>query len=141
MCRDGTTDADVGIGTDAGSCTRPATPLDRAHHDAEWGVPLRDEVRLFERRTLEGAQAGLSWSTILRKREGYRRAFAGFEPAQNKAEIVEPDGRIMPAMQDSQQDATPAHRLIRSGHPHAAGRWRRTPYRSHAPRCPKAPPA
>jgi DNA-3-methyladenine glycosylase I len=52
-----------------------------AYHDEEWGVPVHDEVRLFEMLTLEGAQAGLSWSTILNKREGYRRAFAGFDPA------------------------------------------------------------
>jgi DNA-3-methyladenine glycosylase I len=55
-------------------------PLYVAYHDDEWGVPLRDEHRLFELVTLEGAQAGLSWSTILRKREGYRRLFAGFDP-------------------------------------------------------------
>ena len=51
-----------------------------AYHDEEWGVPTRDERELFELLTLEGAQAGLSWSTILAKREGYRRAFAGFDP-------------------------------------------------------------
>ena len=51
-----------------------------AHHDEEWGVPSHDDRHLFEMLTLEGAQAGLSWSTILRKREGYRRAFADFEP-------------------------------------------------------------
>jgi DNA-3-methyladenine glycosylase I len=51
-----------------------------AYHDQEWGVPTRDDGALFELLTLEGAQAGLSWSTILRKREGYRRAFAGFDP-------------------------------------------------------------
>src|SRR5271170_2888429 len=51
-----------------------------AYHDLEWGVPARDERTLFERLTLEGAQAGLSWSLILAKREGYRRAFAGFAP-------------------------------------------------------------
>jgi DNA-3-methyladenine glycosylase I len=50
------------------------------YHDEEWGVPSRDEHHLFELLTLEGAQAGLSWSTILNKREGYRRAFAGFDP-------------------------------------------------------------
>ena len=55
-------------------------PLYTAYHDLEWGVPLHDEQRLFEMLTLEGAQAGLSWLTILRKREGYRRAFAGFDP-------------------------------------------------------------
>jgi len=53
-----------------------------AYHDEEWGVPSRDERHLFEMLTLEGAQAGLSWSTILRKREGYRKAFAGFEAAK-----------------------------------------------------------
>jgi DNA-3-methyladenine glycosylase I len=52
-----------------------------AHHDDEWGVPSHDDVHLFEMLTLEGAQAGLSWQTILSKREGYRRAFAGFDPA------------------------------------------------------------
>lgn len=52
-----------------------------AYHDEEWGVPARDDRTLFEFLTLEGAQAGLSWMTILRKREGYRRAFAGFDPA------------------------------------------------------------
>jgi len=51
-----------------------------AYHDEEWGVPSHDDRHLYEMLTLEGAQAGLSWSTILRKREGYRRAFAGFEP-------------------------------------------------------------
>lgn len=54
-------------------------PAYRAYHDDEWGVPVRDERHLFELLVLEGAQAGLSWSTILRKREGYRRAFAGFD--------------------------------------------------------------
>jgi DNA-3-methyladenine glycosylase I len=54
-------------------------PLYVAYHDEEWGVPSHDERHLFEMLVLEGAQAGLSWSTILRKREGYRKAFAGFE--------------------------------------------------------------
>jgi len=53
-----------------------------AYHDDEWGVPQHDDHRLFEKISLEGAQAGLSWSTILRKREGYRRAFAGFDPVK-----------------------------------------------------------
>lgn len=73
-------------------CYRPAVDVTRcewaaggdelmlAYHDEEWGVPSRDDVHLFELLTLEGAQAGLSWSTILRKRQGYRRAFAGFDP-------------------------------------------------------------
>jgi len=55
--------------------------LYRAYHDEEWGVPLRDDRALFELLILEGAQAGLSWSTILKKRENYRRAFDGFDPA------------------------------------------------------------
>jgi DNA-3-methyladenine glycosylase I len=55
-------------------------PLMVAYHDDEWGAPERDDRRLFELITLEGAQAGLSWTTILRKREGYRRGFAGFDP-------------------------------------------------------------
>jgi DNA-3-methyladenine glycosylase I len=55
-------------------------PLMLAYHDEEWGVPQHEDRQLFELLTLEGAQAGLSWSTILRKREGYRTAFAGFDP-------------------------------------------------------------
>lgn len=55
-------------------------PLYVDYHDNEWGVPQHDEHRLFEMLVLEGAQAGLSWLTILRKRDGYRRAFAGFDP-------------------------------------------------------------
>ena len=56
-------------------------PLYRRYHDQEWGIPCRDDQRLFEMLTLEGAQAGLSWLTVLRRREGYRRAFDGFDPA------------------------------------------------------------
>ena len=65
-------------------------PLYRAYHDEEWGRPSRDKRHLFEMLVLEGAQAGLSWSTILRKREGYRRAFAGFDAAAVAA-FGEPD--------------------------------------------------
>ncbi|MGB5833102.1 MAG: DNA-3-methyladenine glycosylase I [Thiohalocapsa sp.] len=57
-------------------------PLYVAYHDDEWGVPVHDEQRLFEFLILEGAQAGLSWLTVLRKREGYRRAFDGFDPTR-----------------------------------------------------------
>jgi DNA-3-methyladenine glycosylase I len=57
----------------------PADPLYLAYHDAEWGVPLHDDAKLFEMLCLEGAQAGLSWLTILRKRETYREAFDGFD--------------------------------------------------------------
>ena len=56
-------------------------PLYVDYHDTEWGVPTHDDRELFELLTLEGAQAGLAWITILRKREGYRAAFAGFDPA------------------------------------------------------------
>lgn len=57
-----------------------ADPLMLEYHDAEWGTPLHDDRKLFEYLLLDGAQAGLSWRTILRKREGYRSAFAGFDP-------------------------------------------------------------
>ncbi|TMQ65419.1 MAG: DNA-3-methyladenine glycosylase I [Candidatus Eisenbacteria bacterium] len=57
-------------------------PLMRRYHDKEWGVPVHDDRRLFEFLTLEGAQAGLSWRTILGKRENYREAFAGFDPVR-----------------------------------------------------------
>jgi DNA-3-methyladenine glycosylase I len=60
-------------------CPWPKTPLDLAYHDTEWGVPEHDDRALFELLTLEGAQAGLSWSIVLRKREGYRRAFDDFD--------------------------------------------------------------
>ncbi|HEX4884492.1 MAG TPA: DNA-3-methyladenine glycosylase I, partial [Casimicrobiaceae bacterium] len=54
----------------------------RAYHDDEWGTPVHDDRVFFEFLVLEGAQAGLAWSTILAKREGYRRAFARFDPAR-----------------------------------------------------------
>jgi DNA-3-methyladenine glycosylase I len=57
-----------------------ADPLYLAYHDSEWGVPLHDDRRLFELLNLEGAQAGLAWITILRKRDGYRRAFDDWDP-------------------------------------------------------------
>jgi DNA-3-methyladenine glycosylase I len=92
--------------------TRPATsrsrcawagsdPLSIAYHDAEWGVPLHDDRRLFEMLVLEGAQAGLSWITVLRKREHYRRAFDGFDPqrvgrygAREVARLLEDPGIV-----------------------------------------------
>jgi DNA-3-methyladenine glycosylase I len=63
-----------------GEAGRPQDLMMRAYHDEEWGVPLRDSRALWELLMLEGFQAGLSWSIILRKREGFRRAFAGFDP-------------------------------------------------------------
>ena len=61
-------------------CAWARRPLDIRYHDTEWGVPLRRDRALFELLTLEGAQAGLSWSTVLAKRPAYRRAFARFDP-------------------------------------------------------------
>lgn len=63
-------------------CAWARNPLSIAYHDAEWGVPVRDDRTLFEFLILEGAQAGLSWDTILAKRENYRRAFDGFDVAK-----------------------------------------------------------
>lgn len=61
-------------------CFGEGKELYAAYHDQEWGVPLHDEVKLFEMLILEGAQAGLSWETILKRRDGYRAAFHGFNP-------------------------------------------------------------
>jgi DNA-3-methyladenine glycosylase I len=89
-------------------------PLYRVYHDEEWGVAVHDDRRLFEMLVLEGAQAGLSWLTILRKREGYRRAFAGFVPRRVGAfgerdvrrlladpGIVRHEGKIRAAVQNA----------------------------------------
>ena len=72
-----------------------------SYHDEEWGRPVHDDQRLFEMLTLEGAQAGLSWSTILRKRTAYRKAFAGFDPgevarfdARRRAALLEDAGIV-----------------------------------------------
>src|SRR5262245_43583120 len=63
-------------------CAWARSPAMVEYHDREWGVPVHDDRVLFEFRTREGAQAGLSWETSLYKREAYRRAFVGFDPAQ-----------------------------------------------------------
>jgi DNA-3-methyladenine glycosylase I len=63
-------------------CSWARTPLSIEYHDSEWGVPVHDDRMLFEFLTLEGAQAGLSWETILKKREAYREAFLDFDPAR-----------------------------------------------------------
>ena len=63
-------------------CTWPRNPLAIAYHDREWGVPVRNDRKLFEALILEGAQAGLSWDTILAKRARYRQVFAGFDAAR-----------------------------------------------------------
>ena|SRR5687768_8514577 len=75
-------------------CAWATTPLSIAYHDEEWGVPVHDDRRLFEFLILEGAQAGLSWETILRKRENYRAAFDNFNPAK----VAKYDGRKIAAL-------------------------------------------
>ena len=67
----------------------------REYHDVEWGVPLHDDRALFELLTLEGAQAGLSWSTILNRRAGYRRAFAAFDLEAVAAFAAEDEARLL----------------------------------------------
>src|SRR5579884_4278564 len=82
-------------------CPWAKTPLEIQYHDEEWGVPEYDDRKLFEMLVLEGAQAGLSWRTILERREGYRLAFDKFEPAtvaaydeSKRAELLQ-DKRII----------------------------------------------
>jgi DNA-3-methyladenine glycosylase I len=70
-------------------------PLNLAYHDLEWGVPIHDDRRLFELLNLEGAQAGLSWITILRKRDGYRLAFDGWDPERIAAYGPEEEARLL----------------------------------------------
>ncbi|MDR3234103.1 MAG: DNA-3-methyladenine glycosylase I [Planctomycetaceae bacterium] len=70
-------------------------PLYVKYHDEEWGVPVFDDVKLFEFLVLEGAQAGLSWITVLRKRENYRKAFAGFNPKKVAAFTAEDIRRLL----------------------------------------------
>jgi DNA-3-methyladenine glycosylase I len=69
-------------------------PLMLRYHDEQWGVPVHDDTMLFEMLTLEGAQAGLSWSTILNKRDGYRKAFARFDPAKVARFTARDRGRL-----------------------------------------------
>jgi len=80
-------------------CGWAKTPLGIAYHDAEWGVSVHDDRVLFEFIILEGAQAGLSWETILKKREGYRRAFHGFDPVKvarmkNLSRLMQDEGIV-----------------------------------------------
>ena len=70
-------------------------PLNRAYHDTEWGVPIHDDRHLFELLCLEGAQAGLSWTTILRKRDGYRVAFEGWDPKRIAGYGAEDEARLV----------------------------------------------
>jgi DNA-3-methyladenine glycosylase I len=76
MATDGITRGEDGV---ARCWWAGSAPEYRSYHDTEWGFPVSDDVRLFEKLSLEGFQAGLSWLTILRKREAFRRAFAGFD--------------------------------------------------------------
>ncbi len=69
--------------------------LNLAYHDTEWGVPIHDDRHLFELLCLEGAQAGLSWTTILRKREGYRLAFEGWDPQRIAGYGAEEEARLL----------------------------------------------
>ncbi len=76
-------------------CAWARTPLSIAYHDREWGVPVHDDHVLFEFITLEGAQAGLSWETILNKRDAYRRAFSAFDPARVARHTAARRARLM----------------------------------------------
>jgi DNA-3-methyladenine glycosylase I len=126
-------------------CWESADPLYVAYHDEEWGRPVRDERGLYERLTLEGFQSGLSWLTILRKREGFRKAFRGFDPEQvarfregdverllADASIVRHRGKIEAAIANAR--ATLALREV--GTPLQELFWEDAPRRRKAPRSP-----
>ncbi len=115
----------------------------RAYHDDEWGMPVTDDVRLFEKLTLEGFQAGLSWLTILRKRNAFRQAFAGFdfrrvarfgtrdvERLLGDASIVRHRGKIESAINNAQR----AEALVDEAGSLAAFVWRFEPPTSARPR-------
>ena len=124
-------------------CWPTTDPVDIAYHDDEWGRPVRDERGMFERLCLEGFQSGLSWVTILRKRENFRAAFAGFDPERvarfgerdvkrllGDAGIVRHRGKIEATIANARgtlalRDAgTPLEELV----------WSHRPRRSRAPR-------
>ena len=115
----------------------------RAYHDDEWGMPVDDDVRLFEKLTLEGFQSGLSWLTILRKREAFRRAFSGFdfrlvarygprdvERLLADASIVRHRGKIESAVNNARR----AEELVREAGSLAAFVWRFEPPATSRPR-------
>jgi DNA-3-methyladenine glycosylase I len=121
----------------------PADPAYRAYHDDEWGMPVTDDVRLFEKLTLEGFQSGLSWLTILRKREAFRHAFAGFdftrlarfgkrdvERLLGDASIVRHRGKIESAINNARR----AEEVVEEAGSLAAFVWRFEPPRSARPR-------
>jgi DNA-3-methyladenine glycosylase I len=112
-------------------CWESSDPAYNAYHDEEWGRPVRDEAGLYERLCLEGFQSGLSWLTILRKRENFRRAFTGFDPERvarfgegdverllGDAGIVRHRGKIEAAIANAQgtlalrEAGTPLHELV-----------------------------
>jgi DNA-3-methyladenine glycosylase I len=105
-------------------CRWARDPLDVVYHDDEWGVPVRDDRVLFEFLILEGAQAGLSWSTILKKRDGYRRAFADFDPqrvarfgAADKRRLLADDGIVRhPGKIDATIDNARAFLAVQAEH-------------------------
>ncbi len=114
-----------------------------AYHDQEWGYPVADDVRLFEKLCLEGFQSGLSWLTILRKRAGFRRAFAGFDPARlahfgsrevqrllRDPSIVRHRGKIQSVLNNARQ----ALALRRAGSTLAAHVWSFEPPPAARPR-------
>ncbi|HLT28633.1 MAG TPA: DNA-3-methyladenine glycosylase I [Myxococcaceae bacterium] len=124
-------------------------PLLRAYYDTEWGVPIRDEPGLYERLVLEGFQAGLSWATILRKRDAFRKAFAGFDPEQvatfgeaevhrllQDAGIVRHEGKIRAAIQNAR-----ATLELRPSGGLSALIWSHLPERTPVPRRPEDLPA
>ncbi len=124
-------------------CWEAADPLYLAYHDEEWGRPVRDERGLYERLTLEGFQSGLSWHTILRKREAFRKAFRGFDPDTvahfgardverllGDAGIVRHRGKIEAAIANAA--ATVA--LRKAGTPLQELVWESAPRRRRAPR-------
>jgi DNA-3-methyladenine glycosylase I len=129
-------------------CWPTADPLYAAYHDEEWGRPVTDERGLYERLCLEGFQSGLAWITILRKREAFRSAFAGFDPEQvarfterdvvrllGDAGIVRHRGKIEATIANAngvlvlREAGTPLHELVwsfrpeRHGTPRSTGDW------------------
>jgi DNA-3-methyladenine glycosylase I len=133
--------------SELGRCWASSDPAYDAYHDEEWGRPVRDERGLYERLCLEGFQSGLSWLTILRKREGFRAAFEGFDPDRvarfgerdverllADASIVRHRGKIEAAVANARatvalRESTPLHELFwsyaPSSHrpPRAQGDW------------------
>jgi DNA-3-methyladenine glycosylase I len=123
-------------------CWQSSDPLYDAYHDEEWGRPVRDERGLYERLCLEGFQSGLSWLTILRKREAFRAAFEGFDPdvvarfgerdverLLQDASIVRHRGKIEAAIANARatvalRDGTPLHELFWSYAPELHARPR-----------------